>query len=258
MSVKAFNEIEKKLNENLSKKGFHLDKIDNLSSVFSNNRTKYKIEYSNSSKKFTLSSCPVTENVDGDYKSISVWLFDPENDTEKEVKSIAEDFLESVNSSKNIARSKKSSKKSDETANVDLIFLINRLATVFPEIKDEIKTEKESFESFRGVTFIREKILPYILELVNAGKPKDTFKKLCSTLSNLYESGNLDVRSVITIVILNSVSDETASKRLRESLSENLVKAWDVAKKFRNRKVRPERRKKRKTFFEKTLENTKY
>ena len=81
---KAFNIIEEQLNTELSKRNFKLDKINNLSSTFSNGDVRYKIEYNETSKKFILS----LSTSDGNYKNISVWLFDPQNDSEKEAKSI--------------------------------------------------------------------------------------------------------------------------------------------------------------------------
>ena len=70
MLNKAFNIIEEQLNTELSKRNFKLDKINNLSSTFSNDDIKYKIEYDETNKKFILS---FNNNPDGNYKNISVW-----------------------------------------------------------------------------------------------------------------------------------------------------------------------------------------
>ena len=75
---------------------------------------------------------------------------------------------------------------------------------------------------------------------------------------NLYDNGNLDTRACITIVILNSVCDcsEKAIEKLQKNLSEDLNHAWKAAKKYKGKKVKPEKRKTKKSFFEKALENT--
>lgn len=252
---KAFNIVEEQLNTELSKRDFKLEK-NNLSSVFSNGEVKYKLEYNENSKKFILSFCNCS---DENYKNISVWLFDPKNDSEKEAKSIANDFVESISVSKKNKNIRKANKKSIES-NSDLLFLANRFATVFPELKEDIKFEKENFETFRGITFTREKILPLFLELINSGAPADKFKKVCSTLNNLYDNGNLDVRSCVTIVILNSVPEDNkkAFEKLEKNLSSDLLNAWNAAKKYKNKKVKPEKVKKRKSFFEKALQNSQF
>jgi len=251
---KAYNIIEEQLNTELSKRNFKLDKINNLSSIFSNGEVKYKLEYNENNKKFILSIC---SSSDENYKNISVWLFDPQNDSEREAKSIANDFLDSVSVAKKVKNLKKASKKSTES-NSDFLFMANRFATVFPELKEDIKYEKENFETFRGITFTREKILPLLLEVVNSGQPADKFKKLCSTLNNLYDNGNLDVRSCVTIVILNSIpeNNEKTFEKLEKNLSNDLLNAWSAAKKYKNKKVKPEKIKKRKSFFEKALQNS--
>lgn len=252
---KAFSIIEEKLSETLSSKGFTAKKNNDLTTTFSDNNVNYKLEYNENSKKFILSFAG--ENSDN-YKSISVWLFDPESDTEKEAKSIANDFSDYFNGSKNDLKIKKSSKKSDEDSTAGLMFMVNRFATIFPEVKEDIKLEKNSFESFRAINFTKEKILPLILSLVETGKPGDKYKKLCSTLNNLYDNGNLDTRACITIVILNSVCDcsEKTIEKLQKNLSEDLNHAWKAAKKYKGKKVKPEKRKTKKSFFEKALENT--
>lgn len=253
MLNKAFNIIEEQLNTELSKRNFKLDKVNNLSSTFSNGDVKYKIEYDENNKKFILSLSTSDEN----YKNISVWLFEPKDDSEKEAKSIANDFVDSISVSKKMKNGRKANKKSEES-NSDLLFMANRFATIFPELKEDIKFEKENFETFRGITFTREKILPLFLGVVNSGQPADKFKKICSTLNNLYDNGNFDVRSCVTIVILNSIPENNKKilEKLEKNLSDDLLNAWNAAKKYKSKKVKPEKIKKRKSFFEKALQNS--
>lgn len=49
-------------------------------------------------------------------------------------------------------------KKSDDENNVNPLFLMNRIANIFPELKDAVLEEKENYENFRGVIFAREKL----------------------------------------------------------------------------------------------------
>jgi hypothetical protein len=60
-------------------------------------------------------------------------------------------------------------------------------------------------------------------------------------VESAYKSGDLDVRAVITIIILNSIETEKAENSLRNNINDDLKKAWDAAKKVKNKKVKPEK-----------------
>ena len=57
------------------------------------------------------------------------------------------------------------------------------------------------------------------------------------------------------MVILNSVTDEAKIKSLRENMSDELVKAWKAAEKFRGKKVKPAKKKKQ-SFMQKMAEQS--
>jgi len=196
-----------------------------------------------------LRECPMTdEGPDNDWKTLATWMFDPESDGQKEANSIANDFVEAISAptaqkrAKQIKKSK--GKKKDDDGNADPLFLSKRFMTLFPDLKDEIKAEEEGYSPFRGVTFARASIVPRVNKLVASGSDAD-LKKLGSILSTQYSNGDFDTRSIITIVILNSIPDEYDAK-INEYLSEDLQKAFKHSKKFRGKTVKPEKEKKQK------------
>ena len=170
---------------------------------------------------------------------LKISLAEDENDSEKEARSIANDFTESVSVNRKMKTVKKANKKA-ENSNSDLLFMANRFATIFPELKNDIKFERENYATFRGVTFAREKILPLLIDVMKTGKPEDKFKKVCSSFG-----------------IYNPDFDKGVIERVSEKLSEDLLNAWNAAKKYKNKKVKPERIKK-KSFFEKIFQNSQY
>ena len=176
-----------------------------------------------------------------DFKIISTWLFDDET-SKNDAEDIANDFLESlIGKSKLKSQKIEKSKSHDENDNVDSMFLINRFTTIFPELKNEVSKEKEEHSSFRYVTFTKENIVPLILlELEQESKPSKV-KKITNLLNNLYKSGNLDVRSIVTIVILNSIESKKALDSISKNMSEELTKAMKEARKYKGKKVRPEK-----------------
>ena len=78
--------------------------------------------------------------------------------------------------------------------------------------------------------------------LLERGAKGET-NKLANMISTQYSNGDMDTRSIITIVILNSI-DEKYAEKFRALLSEELQKAWSYAVKLKGKKVRPEKEKK--------------
>ena len=77
----------------------------------------------------------------------------------------------------------------------------------------------------------------------------------CNILSAQYGYCDLDTRSIITIVILNSVTEEDHKEALRENMSAELVKAWKAAEKYRGKKVKPAKKKKQ-SFLQKMADQS--
>ena len=184
-------------------------------------------------------------------KILSSWMFDEENISQKDLKLIISDFSEII-SQKPKKEFKPAKKKSSKSENgMSGLFFANRMVNIFPEIKDAVKEEKENYSEFRAVKFTKEIILPKINELLNtkkSGSPE--VKKLGKLLSELYSNAGLDVRSIITMVILNNIENEEC---LKNNLSEELQTAWNFAKKYKGKKVKPEKEKK-KSWMAKALE----
>lgn len=184
-------------------------------------------------------------------KILSTWMFDEENISQRDLKLIISDFS-GIISQKPKKEFKQTKKKSSKGENgMTGLFFANRMVNIFPEIKDDIKEEKENYSEFRAVKFTKEIILPKINELLatkKSGSPE--VKKLGKLLSDLYSSAGIDVRSIITMAILNNIENEEC---LRNNLSDELKTAWNFAKKYKGKKVKPEKEKK-KSWMSKALE----
>lgn len=258
---KAYEIIENNLQEALSKlefeklnKKFKINNFD--ATVFKGKFIAYGLSYNNNKKLFELYNCSVeNESIDEQWINVSSWLFDPDEHTIKDAKTISSDFIESVSQKKKPHVSKKTNKKNQDDKTVDSLFLINRLANIWPQIKNDIKEEKENYEQFRSVTFVKEIILDKFQKTALQGEAK-TLKKLGNVLSDMYKVGNLDVRGIITIVLLNSLED-SQENNIKPYLSEELQKAYKYAKKIKGKKIKPEKpKKKKKSIFAETLRET--
>lgn len=258
MKSKALKIIDEKLSEVLAKSGYNKVNAENNDIIlFAKESTGsgFAVSFKESKNQFELLSCEVENGKISESKVLSTWLFDPQSDTEKEAKDIATDFAETARSatgkvSKKIAKKKK---KGEDEDSVSSLFLMNRIANIFPELKESLQQEKENYENFRGVTFARERALPLVKEVLTSEEPKDKFKKLCTVFSNLYASGDLDTKAIITIVFLNAIEDTTARGNIEAAVSEELKIAMKEAFKLKGKKIKPEKIKKRSTFISDTL-----
>lgn len=259
MEKKAFDLITAKVEEALAEQEFTRQNVEykqegDKIALYTGETAAYSVLYDTVKKRFELRACGMTESgPDNSWKSLAVWLFDPQEDTEREAESIAGDFVETIQGPQRKAMVKASKKrKKEDEANVDPLFFMNRLVNFFPELREEIRWEKESYESFRGVNFAKEKALPKIQYFLKENRPEQQLKKLGTVMSDCYASGDLDVRGIITYIILNSIEGESAHK-LEEYLSDELKKAWKYSVRLKGKKIKPEKRKKEKRFVADTL-----
>lgn len=262
MEQNAFNLVTKKVGEALEAQGYSLltnqkPEEGAKSAVFAGEDTAYAVLYRAEQKRFELKKCDMTENgPNGKWKSLSVWLFDPETDSLQQAQSIVEDFTETVAGPKKLAAAARSSAKKkrrkDDDSNVDPIFFFNRFVGVFPELKDEMNREREAYGDIRAVTFAREKLLPKLEALCSEGTDKNAVSRSCTLLCEMYLSGDLDVRSIITIVILNGLSGK-AVETLKPLFTPEMAKGYKSGRKMKGKKVKPEKKKKKSKIMAATL-----
>ena len=259
MLNEAFTHISERVEETLQPQGFQKVKIRStddkeMVSLFTSANLAYSVVYFRDDMHMVLRECPMTDDgPNNDWKTLATWIFDPDHDTMKEATSIANDFCDMLNAPVAVKKLKqaKKAKKGDE-GNADPLFLSKRFITLFPDIQEEIRSEEACYYPFRGVTFARANIVPRVNELVKRGN-KAELKKLGNILSAQYGNGDMDTRSIITIVILNSIPEADEAK-LEEYLDDSLKKAFTFSKKYRGKTVKPEKEKKKKVPVAQRLE----
>ena len=252
---KSFDGFVDKVEKSLSQQGFTKlnvasDKDDEKVALFSNGTVAYSVIHKGENNHLMLRSCGMTdEGPDNDWKNLATWLFDPESDTMKDAESIGKDFSELLTAStqvKKVQQAKKKKKNKDE-GSADPEFLAKRFVTFFPELKDEIKAEASAYYPIRGVSFTKKNIVPRIQSFMKTANKKE-IEKMAGLLDRQYGNGDLDTRSIINIVILNSLSDEDYEK-LYQHFGEDLQKYSKGARKYKGKTVKPEKPKKNKRSF---------
>ncbi len=248
--TKAFEIITNKVEGILFQKGFVKQSVadsENELTTLYIGEIAYNVIYYKDKKRIVMRSCSmIDDEPDNSWKTIATWLFDPEIDGAKEAENIGDDFVETIKGPKQSAiQQTQKKKKKDNDGNVDTLFLANRMVTYFPELKQDIAYEKAHYEKFRGITFAEEKIVPKFKNFVNTADDK-TIAKLSQNLSDFYNAGDLDVKGVITYIMLNSIDDNEKFGKLISGFNDNEKKIACEARKLRGKKIKPEKPKKAK------------
>lgn len=233
-------------------KKFEFTKEGEFAAKFQDGENSYEISYDTS--KSLISIFSVGES-GSERKTVSSWLMEFDKCTSKDVNMIANDFMDIMaGSSKKGAQSKPQRKSGSDESSVTGLFFANRMASMFPELKDKIQSEKKETGDIKIASFTEAEILPRVESFLTEEKNKSRIKKFGSLLSDLYHSGTLDTRSVITMGILCGIKDKTAEENLRSAVSDELSKAWDASLKYKGKKVKPEKLKTKKSFLSRLLE----
>ena len=244
---KAFDLIASKVEEELTKSGYTREKVSGgsdkeLVALFTSENVAYSVLYTTDKQQMLLRTCGMTadEGPDNDWKTLATWLYDDSEATQKDAESIANDFIDGVSNTVAIKRAKqsKTKKKKSEDGNADPKFLAKRFITVFPELRGEIQNEEDYYFPFRGATFAREHIAPKLAVYIEGANKKE-LEKLGGIFATQYGNGDADTRAVITVVLLNSLSDELF-ERFRDYLGDDLQKAAKFARKYKGKTVKPE------------------
>jgi len=262
LEQKAFDLIAEKVGAVLNGQGFvkagEEKEGSGRSVLFKGENTAYSILYHQDKKRFELRTCDAEDGEpDLKWKSISIWLFDPETDSLTEADSIVNDFIETIEGPKRVAAAKtKKKRKKDDENNADPVFFFNRFVGIFPELKEELNGERNQYEEVRAIHFAKEHLVPKIDALCAQGTKADSIKRCCDLLNDMYANGDMDVRSIITIVVLNGVSDR-AAENIKPMFSDDLKKGYTAGLKFKGKVVKPEKKKKEKRFVAANLNDMK-
>ena len=246
MEQNAFELIAGKIAEELGPQGFNLVQSGKVESdkpsIFANETTAYAVIYDRKQKRFELRQAAVEDGAIGEeWKSLSLWMFDPENDTMREAESIANDFLDTLGAAarKRVVAEKKKKREKGEDRTVDPTFFVNRMVTLFPDLKYALQVHKTHYGDLLPVHFVEQAVMPEISALLASGDAARQ-EKLFEQLSSSYKNGDLDVKSIITMVILNHI-DESAVAKAEELGSEELLRAWKFGRRMKGKKVKPEK-----------------
>ncbi len=259
MNFNAFECIQDSLAEELAGQGFRapepLEDEAGQAVIFKTDELAYSLLYEKNRQRFQLRSASLKANgTPGEWRSLSTWLFDEREGDRSDAESIANDFLEVVRGPKRVAVVQQKRKRNkDDERNVDPLFFLNRLVNIFPEIKDEMNEEKIMYGQVRFVTFVKEHVAPRCEDLAVKYPDSEPCKKLCALLDDMYKNGDLDLRSIVTVALFNTMND-AAFASLRGQVGEELQKDLKYTRRLRGKNIKPEKKKKEKKKVEARLD----
>lgn len=177
------------------------------------------IIYDASDKKIRLFGSGDKEITDEkDCKELSLWMFDPDVSDERDVKSIANDFADTMAENFAVAKVRdlsqiklpKSVSKNKAKSGADMYdaqTLANRFVMIYPEYKDSLKQNILDYSEFLPVDFCEKYIVPKTLEVLEKGSAKEQ-KKLFLMFNDIYEDGLNEVQDIIAVVILSHMDNK--------------------------------------------------
>ena len=250
MAYDAFGYIQEGLLEELSKQGFtgpeDLETENARAVMFKTDEVAYSLQY-NKRQQFELMSTTLDgSGAPTQWRSLSSWLYDRETGEKADAESILGDFMEIIRGPKRVALVQQKAKKGKNSDRViDPLFFMNRLASLFPDVKKEIKKERILYGQIRFAVFTKNIVAPIIEDVALRYPDSEVMDKVCTLLSDMYSDGDLDLRSLISITILNNVSEE-AYTAIKEKLSDALKLDTKYTRKLIGKNIKPEKPKKEK------------
>ncbi|MEG1835380.1 MAG: hypothetical protein RR914_01185 [Oscillospiraceae bacterium] len=187
---------------------------------FKGTRGKVRIEFFGKQALLFYTNVKADEATDEDFTKASVNFFDLETFDEKDLKSLANEFNDTVESkfgSKKLANGKttklpapisKSAAKSGAQS-YDGYTLANRLTALYPELKDAIKAHLDEFPEFLPEEFFTKTANSLIIDTIRRNQ-KQEVTKLFKIINDLYENGTGDTQGLIAVTILGEMNNDSA------------------------------------------------
>lgn len=152
---------------------------------------------------------------DGEFVKTESNLLDLEDCDERAIKSLCNEINDTVTSSHG-KKARQALKKAPTTvsktaakngANYDAYTLASRITSVYPELKDALRDNVQTYPEFLGDDFFVNHANRYIIDTIRFNDQK-TIKKLFRILSDIYENGSNDVQNLVVVTILGELNNE--------------------------------------------------
>ncbi len=105
----------------------------------------------------------------------------------------------------------------------DPVTLATKLSSVYPEIREEIKNNIDTYGEFLCEDYFVTFVAPKVLDTIRESNPQ-RMKKLFNILGDIYEDGTNEVQSLIAVTVLGPVKDDPVLiQRMMPYLSDTML-----------------------------------
>lgn len=187
---------------------------------FTGEKGKLRIEIFGTQALLFAGDAKEGDAADEDLTKISTSYFDLENFDERDIRSLCNEFNESIEtrfSSKKAAKNKntkmptpvsRAAAKSGSQS-YDANTLANRLAGMYPQLKEPYHANFEKYGEFLGEEFFTEYGTSCVIDTIRRAQ-KQECTKLFRILNDIYENGSNDTQSLIAVTILGEMKNDPA------------------------------------------------
>lgn len=205
---------------------------------FTGNKGNIRMEFVDNQALLYFSYPQEEETAEEDFQKVSTNFFDLEDLEERDIKSLCNEFNETIRakfSSKSMAKSKKVKTQTPVSRSAvrngnqsyDANTLANRLLALYPELKEPYRENFENYGEFFAEEFFEEHATPLIIRSIKSRNEKEC-NKLFRILNDIYESGLNDTQSLIAVSILGKMENdpemiETAREYMCDDMSDLVV-----------------------------------
>ena len=178
--------------------------------MYRGEKGRVRIEYENNKLALFIARADESDAPDDDMPRISLSLLELESFDERDLKYIFEEYIETLEknfSNKNSMAGKKLPTPVSRTQaksgalSYDANTLGSRFTTIFPELRDEYKSNIETYGEFLAEDFFTNHGNALVIETIRENE-KVKMRKLFNLLNDIYEDGTNDTQSLVGVTIL--------------------------------------------------------
>ena len=208
-----------------------------------------KIVYTPDTSRFFLFRGKADQGED-EMTELQSYFFEPSGDAAadmREAASVANEFCETFAGPDVLApaavpsASRVTAKKERENDETSAIFFANRIPGVLPECREPLLQHKEHYGMLLPNRFCEEVVNAAVDSLLDDKSRRRDKEAFFAFLDKMYAAGDMDVKSIITMTILNHITGEERMADVESLLSDDLRKSWKAARRFIGKNVKPEK-----------------
>ncbi len=205
---------------------------------FTGDKGKIRLEFFGTQALLFCTDVRAEEASDEDLHKASTNYFDPADFTERDIKSLCNEFNDTIQSkyaAKKAAKAKNvkmptpvsRSAAKNGSQSYDGNTLANRLCALYPDLKEPYHANFEKYEEFLAEEFFTSYGTARVIGTIKSRSKQDC-TKLFRILNDIYENGSNDTQSLIAVTILGEMNNdpqmcETAAEYMCDDMRDTVL-----------------------------------